>query len=311
MTWLAAVLACSREPGGPPPETGPPADTDTDPVVDTDPPTPTGDTAEACTVSPPTGDPATIPLAGPCAPEVQIGSFAVTQRLGSASVTGFLLDVPFPYVPPRVGGDATCELRRRSNPFCDPACNTDEVCTPDDTSRVDEDAYGDCAVAPVDQELGCVTIGGLVADVATPSFWVPDPPFVPGALVELTVAADLVLHGVGVEPIATGGGWTLADGEDLPITWNDAGASLRSTVVVTLNVDQSGLEPVDLTCELPDTGEGALPAAMVSALLAEGVSGFPSATLTRRTADSAEVAGGCVDFVVGSTVDVPDVQVAP
>jgi hypothetical protein len=294
MIGLVSLLACEEGGDGTPapPDTDVPAtaETDTDGGGDT------ADTGQACVAPPVTGDPATVPLAGPCPLETRLGGFAIEA---DASLTGWVGDAPLPYAPlTLVGGDGACELWQRQNPFCDPACQGHEVCTPDD----DGDGLGDCAIGPVQQDLGCLTLGGLA---------------VPGALVELrtrdtTFGSDLELHGVGVEPIDLGADttWRIRDGEDLPISWNGPGD--RSTVLVSLTVDQSGAEPVTMTCELPDTGAATLPAAVLHDLLAFGVSGFPSASVTRRTVDSTEIVpGGCVDFTVASSVDVPTVEVVP
>jgi hypothetical protein len=143
----------------------------------------------------------------------------------------------------------------------------------------------------------------------------PHPAFAPGALVELrtwgtTFGADVTLHGVGVEPISLGAddAWTIVDGQDLPITWNAAGASLQSRIWVKLNIDQHGTTPVTMFCDLPDTGSADLPASLLSTLINFGVTGFPSATVTRRTVDSTALADGCVDFSVTSPTQ-PDVRV--
>jgi hypothetical protein len=80
-------------------------------------------------------------------------------------------------------------------------------------------------------------------------------------------------------------------------------------VLIEMNVDQHGLTPITLVCDVPDTGEAVLPQGATDALIAAGVTGFPSGRLTRRTVDAFTEADRCVDFTVTSVRAVP-VEVA-
>ena len=114
---------------------------------------------------------------------------------------------------------------------------------------------------------------------------------------------------MGLEPLeASEGVWTIYSSTDLPLTWDAPSDSARSAVHVRLTIDQHGITPVQLQCDFEDTGYAAIPGALLDQLIGFGVSGIPTATLTRRTVDSVEVAGGCVDFSVAWN-DRPEVDV--
>ena len=166
-------------------------------------------------------------------------------------------------------------------------------------------------------------MGGLVADVVMfpvqpgNNYFdtqVPHPAFAPGDLIELNTSGGafdpVQLHGVGVEPIVLlDDKWVLLDGLDMPFTWEaPVGVNPRSKIHVRLNIDQHGNTPIQLFCEFDDTGEAALPSSLVTMLINAGVTGFPNATVTRRTVDSMEVGGGCVDFTIATPTD-PSVSV--
>ena len=74
------------------------------------------------------------------------------------------------------------------------------------------------------------------------------------------------------------------------------------TVRLNLNVDQHGVTPVTLVCDVPDTGSFTVPEKLTTALIGLGVSGFATANLYRRTTDAVTTPVGCVDLLVQSFV---------
>lgn len=278
-----------------------------------------GTTPTPCNITevpPVVGDPLTVDLAGECPLSNRWGDFAVSVYDIYSIVAGDVANGVVPItVLEEVGRDGTCVLLRRNNPFCDPPCASDQTC----------DFDGTCVPYPENQDLGTVTIGGLEADVIMQPIQpgnnyfntqMPHPAFTPGSLIELTTGCgvydQVVLHGVGVEPVTlTSPDWVVRDGEDLPISWNAPTVPINpgQHVQVRLNIDQHGNTPVQMFCSFPDTGTASLPASLVDQLMAFGVTGFPNATLTRRTVDSATLSsGGCIDFSITSPVD-PNVLV--
>ncbi len=267
------------------------------------PQTETGDSA----VQP---DPATVPLAGACPMETDFGGFAVTRGETESSVSGAVADGVVPTaVLTEVAREGECEVMRRENPFCDPGCEPGETC----------DLEGACVPYPTNRDLGTVEVGGLSEPVQMTAVFpgntyydtdLPHPAFEPGGLVTLDMPAGAygpaTLHGVGVEPLEGVGKWTLGEGLDLAVTWAPPGAGARSEIVLKAAIDQHGVTPGVLRCTFADSGTATVPASVVSALVSAGVTGFPSGTLERRTADRTDAGAGCMDFVVSAprTVEV-------
>jgi hypothetical protein len=80
-------------------------------------------------------------------------------------------------------------------------------------------------------------------------------------------------------------------------------------VQLVIDIDQHGITPATLECDVPDTGAATAPAELLDRLIEHGVSGDPNVALVRRTADSTTVKPGCVEFLVMSQatlkLDVP------
>ena len=260
------------------------------------------------------GDPATIPLAGPCDLTDRRGGFVIEAYEEYSIVDGTVEDGTVPIsVLEEVLTEGGCRLMKRNNPFCDPPCDADETCDHD----------GQCVPYPAPVDLDTVTVNGLSElvsmDPVMPGYSyfdtsMPHPAFEPMSLVTLKTGGGgldtFTLHGVGVHQLAVDGdSWVVEEGQPLAVSWPQPGAESRSTVDLRLNIDQHGLSPVTVWCEFEDTGAGEVPAAVVDGLFAFGVSGFPNGALSRRTADSVSVGGGCVDLSVASPRAV-DVDVA-
>jgi hypothetical protein len=250
-------------------------------------------------------DPDTVPLEGACPSDSDLGGFVVEAADGYTIVDGTVRDGVVPStVLTESARDGDCVLSIRQNPHCDPACGSDETC----------DVDGTCIPYPSTVDLGTVRVDGLVEPVemepAEPGDHyfdtrLPHPGFDAGALVTLS-SDTLDLYAVGVDLlVARTDTLALEGGVDLDVAWDPPVGTDRAEVVLSVNVDQHGLSPAQLVCTFADTGAGTVPGGLVQALLDAGVSGFPSATLRRRTADSTD---GCVDFEVASVVSL-DVEV--
>ena len=292
---VGLVLAGCPEP------TPTPDGTDTDSDSD-------GDTDVSTGLPAPTGDPATIELAGACPQESLYGSFKVGNYDGYAAVDGAVADgvVPITILEPmQTTGD--CVLKRKNNPFCNPTCDPSETC----------DFDGQCVPYPTNKDVGQVTVAGLVVDVymdpREPGMnyfdtSLSNPAFQPGDLIELVAAGGelpgFTLHGVGIEGLAVPEEPLVVNpGDPLVLDWTPLTEAGRGVVNLRLNIDQHGTTPVSVFCEFDDDGEGTVPAEAIDALTEFGVSGYPSAILTRQTVDSADVDEGCVEFHVLSIAD--------
>jgi hypothetical protein len=258
--------------------------------------------------------PETVPLAGACAMAADYGGFVVDAVTAYSTVSGSVLDGVVPMtVLEEIAAEGDCRVLRRNNPFCDPPCESDETC----------DFDGSCLPWPETRDLGTVTITGLDVEVAmspvAPGYTYFDtsvghPAYTVGELVTLRTGTSpwgpVTLHGVGVDQIeALEDTWLVVAGQDLTITWPPPAAGARSEVAVRIEIDQHGTSPVGLRCSFEDDGEGIVPGTLTELIVNAGVTGYPSGSLVRRTADSVALGEeGCMDLVISSTRS-PDVRV--
>ncbi|MFO0761591.1 MAG: hypothetical protein U0359_34430 [Byssovorax sp.] len=249
-------------------------------------------------------------LHGNCASTEQIGTFVVQHEIDYSAVNGEVLDGVLPSkILQNVGEEGDCILWRRTNPFCDPPCNAGQTCGQD----------AKCIPFPAPKSVGAVTITGLTKPVSMKALeyydtMMPHPAFNPGSLIELVAegAADpgFTLHGQGFAPIVIPKEtWTIKKGEPLTIHWTPDNSSPLARVKLRLNIDQHGNSPVELVCEVDDTGEKTVPSSLLDQLIGFGVTGFPAGHVSRHTVDSTQVGTGCVSFEVFSHV-LGDLQVA-
>lgn len=262
----------------------------------------------------PTGDPATVELAGHCPLEDRIGGFQVSVYEAYSVVQGSVAEGVLPVsVLTEVYAEGECRLLKRENPFCDPPCASDETCDLDE----------ECVPYPENQDLGLVEVAGLSDPVSMTAVQpgatyfdtkLSHPAFAEGDLVELRSlgggwGGDFDLHGVGGSPIQPGEAeWQVVEGQALTVTWDAPSEGARTTVALDLNIDQHGTSPVAVLCLMEDDGEGVIPAGVIQSLVDSGVTGYPSGSLSRHTADRAQLEAGCVDLVVEAPASV-DVDV--
>ena len=262
---------------------------------------------------------ADVQLDGPCALESRFGGFIVQSWPDYSIVQGQVADGVVPVtVLEEMVAEAGCRLLRRNNPFCDPPCEPGETC----------DFDGTCIPYPDYQDLGTVSVRGLVIDLDLEPVmpgWsyfataLPHPAVVPDATVRVDTGdgawPPAELWGVGVQDlsIAPEVAWSVQDGVDLELGWSPPAGAVRSEIAFTLTIDQHGVTPTRLSCSFEDTGEAVVPAALVDELVSAGVSGWPNAWLTRRTIDSTPVGDGCMDLEVSAprTSDVDVVGYIP
>jgi hypothetical protein len=201
-----------------------------------------------------------------------------------------------------------CKLLQKINPQCAPACQPDQTCNTD----------GQCIPKPVNQDAGTITISGLKTEV-TMSPMVPGknyfqsiatsdhPVFEEGDKIYLTstkgYAGILSLHGEGVKYMELKNDqWTLEKDKALAVSWIPPLKNKKSRIIITISVDQHGITPYRIRCNVTDSGSYTIPAKLINALMDGGIKGFPSGKITRRTADSTPVKNGCVEFTVSSSV---------
>lgn len=244
-----------------------------------------------------------IELRGACPLAERVGGFSVAMEPEYSAFSGAVADGVVPVsVLEQVGAEGSCILLRRNNPFCEPLCLPGQTC----------DFDGSCIPYPVNHDVGVVTVTGLVQPVVVepvaPTFSyfdtsLPHPACEPGVDIELTAEGGdyepFVLHGRGVPLVMpTAEVLSLSTGRAVEVEWGPIGAD--ATLQLVLNVDQHGLAPVRLVCESDDTGSLSISPELITQFLAFGVSGYPSADYYLQTADSVDLAPGCVEFLVRS-----------
>lgn len=244
---------------------------------------------------------------GECASAEEIGYFAVQHETDYSVVAGEVLDGVVPSkILTQVGKEGDCTLWQRKNPFCNPACNADQTCSQD----------GTCIPYPLPKSVGDVSVTGLqkavlMTPTMPPSTYfdtsLPHPAFSPGAAITLKATGGdypgFTMYGQGFAPIEIPAmTWLIKKDQPLAITWTPDNSAPNATIRVRLNVDQHGLSPVELVCELKDTGSAEIPASLLTQLVGFGVTGFPNGHLIRHTLDSVKVGPGCVRFEVFSHV---------
>jgi hypothetical protein len=246
-----------------------------------------------------------VSLDGLCPLVDRLGGFVLQSYEGYSIIDGSIADgvIPITVLTESTSID-DCTLWVKPNPFCDPACENGDACDLDDT----------CITFPESQDLGTVTMTGLDTEVALepvpPGYsyfhtTLPHPAFQPDSLITLFTEQRafeaLKLHGFGVQDmVPSDDRWILYSGQDLAVTWEPADGEARSEITLSMNIDQHGITPATVICIFQDDGVGSVPTALIDELIVAGVTGFPSGTLRRRTADSVSVAGSCVDFEVSS-----------
>lgn len=256
-----------------------------------------------------TGEDTQPTLGGACPDLTRLGRFIAASTAHYAYVTGSALDgvVPVNVYQP-VATEGECTLLQRDNPFCDPGCQPDETCS----------FEGECIPYPTSQDLGVVTVQGLLEPVSmepvTPGYTyfdtsLPNPPWEPGALLTLQTGGGafeaVTLHGEAPHAFsATSTTWNLVQGEPLAIGWDPPSDEAQSKVRITLNVDLHGITPALFECWFEDDGQGEVPADLLDQFLSLGITGFPEGSFARVTADQAPIGdGGCLDF--WTTIDLP------
>lgn len=253
-------------------------------------------------------DPSLLDLHGPCPLDHRLGGFRVeaNQEGGYTFLDGAVLGGIVPGRVPEIAAEGEgCALLRPRRFLCNPACVPGATCGFDET----------CIPMPVGQDMGTLTLRGLVETFEVTPLQpgniytytrLDHPGFEPGVVVQLTSTLgffdELELYGVGVEEIVPDvESIVLTEGQPLALTWTAPATNTRSTLHLEVTVDVHGATPLLLVCDLPDTGAGEVSQEIVDAFIASGVTGFPSGTIGRRTADSVTRDNLCVDFLIATT----------
>jgi hypothetical protein len=252
----------------------------------------------------------------PCPAGERVGSFVIELTDAYTSVGGKVFDAVAPRdVPVEVSSEGDCTLFTTPVMQCNPACDPSaQVCG----------AGNQCLPQPRARDVGDVTVRGLLVplrlqpnDVTKAytnpaSAQLPQPGFEPGARLRLSSSggdyAPIDLSGWGVSllqgvsnPVA------VQAGQGVPVSWQAPQDPGPARVHLNLNINHHGSSTNWIECDVPDSGSASVPAGLVDTLLARGQSGFPTLTVTRRSASSTQIEPGCVELLVSSE-SISDVQ---
>ena len=268
----------------------------------------------ACSAGAGGGEPlpdAGVLVYGACDPASRVGTFEVDLAEKFTGVQGQVFDGVVPSdILETLETEGDCRRARAPVYFCDPACAVGEACN----------AQGACVPYPVAHDVGLVTVTGLKDDVemeALPpaNYYtnrdpLPHPGFLPGADIALAAAGGdyppFRLRGWGVSALEVFSAEIVVEaGAVVPLTWATPSEAGPTRLRISLNVNGHGVTGSRIECEVPDTGAFTLPEPLVTALVNDGLSGFPTLALTRTTADSTDLPPGCVEFRVQSQRSIP------
>lgn len=241
-------------------------------------------------------------LRGGCESERLIGSFELDSH--NASISGQVKNAVVPSViRETVAEQGACKLTRQLVLFCEKVCTAGQSCS----------AEGTCIDAPTNQNLGTVSIDGIATPIEIPpnppSYLYFDtkltsPPFEPGAPIHLRASGgDLSgfdLYGKGVEPLLGADSvWTVVTGQELAISWAK-GTIQEAKVMISFSLDQHGVTPVQMVCEVEDTGSFIISSQQIDNLMELGVTVPTIGIIERHTVDSIYIEQGCIEFKIVS-----------
>ena len=237
----------------------------------------------------------------PCTPATHVGGFEIILGDGFTSVQGQVFDRVTPSrVVDTISTDGACAWVRAPSLVCNPACEVGMTCGSGST----------CVPSPVARDVGTITAAGLAAAVTmeprAPAYFynftgtLPHPGFAAGAGLRVD-GTGISLLGWGIDPLVVGA-TTVEIQRQMPLTltWTPPSLSGPAKVEISVNVNGHGLVGSHIECVVDDTGSFTIPEPMITSLVDDGLSGFPSLTLRRTTTDSADVSGGCIELDVES-----------
>jgi hypothetical protein len=253
-----------------------------------------------------------------------VGSFKITLKAPTSSNIGYteVLGGVYAWAYPEdtvwtlAESQGGCDLLTPSVPFCDPACTGGAVCV----------EGGECVASPAKKSVGTVTVRGVATASGETEFTLtevrgnyqngpslgtlPYPPFSAGDIVSVTASGgDLpgfTLEAHGIEPLelTTPEPVPVKPEEPVELAWTPP-SSNTSRVEVKLEISHHGGIKGMITCEVPDSGSLTIPAPLVTELIALGVAGFPTVSLTRVDSDETTLDVGRVELLVVSSSSKP------
>ncbi len=244
-----------------------------------------------------------------CAAEERIGSFRLylgeDRTIFSGAVSNGITPRAIPEVIDEVG---SCRLLGPRDLFCSEGCASGETCAGEDTCvPVPENvSAGSVSVVganePIELEPNGITLGYSASLVDS------YPGFNAGSPIHLSAGGDVTepfeMNAVGVSPMNSAMDVVaIQRGSAVSLQWEPADVPETPTeIYINFTLNTHGTLLGWLECTTEDTGEFTVPEPLLAQLIELGLSGFPRATLGRRSSDTAALDAGCVDLSVSSEV---------
>jgi hypothetical protein len=243
-----------------------------------------------------------------CPRDQYVGGFLAALKIDYSSVEGQVKDRVTPttttiYDVLETVGE--CQLLKAPTYQCTPACGGGEECT----------AQLECVPYAAPRSVGDVSVVGLAVPVTMPprmpnyyytfTGTLPHPAFTPGAAIQMSTSggdySPFTLRGFGVGPVEGAPDQvTVESGMPLALTWTPPAVPGPIKMEIDLNINGHGVVGAHVECVVDDDGEYTIPAELITSLVGQGMSGFPTLVLTRASSDSTTIEPGCVDFRVWS-----------
>lgn len=245
-----------------------------------------------------------------CEASERVGAFNLDLAEDYTSFRGAVADATNPNaVFEEVAKSSSCRLLQAPNLFCASGCQAGtEICAGDDLCVPSplKGSAGEISVSGLKQELN-VSPNGITLDYSQ-TFTDPYPGFEPGAAIVLNAPGDVfeafTLRGEGVQALTSELDTAqVQSGSATELSWQAAETSGANTeMAILLTVNAHGGTGAWIECVAPDTGHFEIDEPLVTQLIELGLSGFPRVTLSRRTVDSTQIAEGCVELSVTSSL---------
>jgi hypothetical protein len=214
----------------------------------------------------------------------------MTTQAAHATFVGKLFDKPkVPPIPFELEDEAGgCELLVPNIPFCDPRC-TGSVCTEDGCmpDAVAQSAAGSVRVLGLGETRTISPIG------SSPTYQIaslPYPPCAEGDAVRVQAEAFSIETSCVAALEVAGDPVRVRSGEPTALAWTPPDDTGLSRIEVELDISHHGGQKGQIDCDVPDTGSFEIPESLVTRLVALGVAGYPTITLTRVARGVADAA---------------------
>jgi hypothetical protein len=243
-------------------------------------------------------------LRGSCDSSKRLGDFEIVVGAKSSYITGKVKNGVVPStIETEVAHSGQCKLMRQNKTFCDPACAINLVC----------DTNGQCIAEPASQSVGTVSVTGLAQAVEIPATApaysydktsLPALVAEPGASIQLTATggdmSGFQLYGKGVKPLVISDSvWNITAGQATTIRWEPDSVS-GATIMARFSLDQHGTTPIEMECEVEDTGSLVISAEQIKTLMDLGTTVPSKGKIERHTVDSIQTDKGCIELTVYS-----------